>query len=200
MTYVGMYGEDKPDSSTYHGYIESLATLVKWLLDRDYDVRLLIGQLGDPVSEFKRLLDERLTGYDSSRILNDPVTSVGELLSQFADTDFVVATRFHNVLFALLHSKPTVSISFHHKCASLMNAMGLSRYCIRIDRLRTDDLIEKVLEMEKNSDKLKSLIAARNEEFRRILEEQYQSIFLELTKSLSPQITDKKRTSPELVR
>ena len=109
------------------------------------------------------------------------MTSVEELLSLFADTEFVVATRFHNVLFALLHNKPTVSFSFHHKCESLMNAMGLSGYCIPIDQLETDDLIRKVLDMEKNSDRLKALIAIKCEEFRDALEEQYDAIAAKLS-------------------
>ncbi len=153
-----------------------LVGLVTWLLDREYDVRLLIGELGDPVSEFKRLLAERLPACDLSRIVETQVASVQELLLQFADTDLVVATRFHNVLFALLSKKPTVSIAFHHKCTSLMNAIGLPEYCLPIDRLTTEGLIERVLDMEENSDRLRSLIGKRAERFREILEEQYVSV------------------------
>ena len=173
MKHVGMYGDDKPDSAAYQGYLESLATLVKWLLERNYDIRLLIGELGDPVTEFRRLLDERLPGYDSGRVMDAPVTSVEELFSQFADTDFVIVTRFHNILFALLSNKPTVSIAFHHKCTSLMAAMGLSEYCIRIDECKMDNLIQIIIDIEKNSDKLKPLIAERIKVLREALKKQY---------------------------
>ena len=157
MNHDGMYGDVRHDTQVYQKYTECLVTSVKWLLDRAYDVRLLIGDLSDPVSEFRRLFSERLPKDDYARIIDAAqVTSVEELLSQFADTEFVVATRLHNIQFALFNNKPTVSISFHHKCESLMNAMGLSEYCIPIVQLETDDLIRKVLDMERNSDRLKA--------------------------------------------
>jgi polysaccharide pyruvyl transferase WcaK-like protein len=154
--------------------LESLLILVEWLLDRGYDVRLLIGDLTDPVSEFRRLVARRLPTHDSARIMDAArVSSVEQLLAEIGDTDLVVATRFHNLVFALLNNKPTVSISFHAKCASLMSAMGMSEYCLQIERLKSDDLIEKVLDVERNSSRLKSLIARKCEEFREALEEQY---------------------------
>lgn len=178
MLYAGRYS-DKPNATTYRNYLEQLVILVSWLLTREYDVRLLIGDLCDrPVmEEFKGLLKERLPAYDASRIVDEEVVSVEQLLSQLAETDLVVATRFHNVLLALLSNKPAVAISFHHKCASLMSAMGLSDYCLDINELKAAELIEKVCDIEKNACKLKALIGERTEQCRRALEEQYELIF-----------------------
>ena len=67
----------------------------------------------------------------------------------------VVATRFHNVLLALLLNKPVIAISFHHKCASLMKEMGLSEYCHDINHMNADRLIEQFQDVERNADKLK---------------------------------------------
>ena len=176
MHHAGMYGDITHDDKTYQKYTETLLDLVKWLLDRGYDVRLLIGELRDPVSEFRRLLDERLPGLEPTRIQHASVTSVEALLAQFADTDFVLVTRFHNIIFALLNDKPVVSISFHSKCASLMCDMGLSEYCLQIDRVEIDELIGKVRNVQNNSHQLRALIASRTENFRLSLEEQYQLI------------------------
>jgi polysaccharide pyruvyl transferase WcaK-like protein len=176
MHHAGMYGDITHDDETYRRYTEALLTLVKWLLDRGYDVRLLVGELRDPVSEFSRLLDEKLPGLEPGRIAHTPVTSVEALLAQFVDTDFVVATRFHNIIFALFNDKPVVSISFHPKCASLMREMGLSEYCLQIDQVEIDELIGKVLYIQDNRRELTSLITNRREDFRLSLEEQYQLI------------------------
>ena len=157
--------------------------MVKWLLDRGYDVKLLIGELRDPVSEFSRLLHEKLPGHQSTRIMHAPVTSVEALLAEFVATDFVVVTRFHNIIFALLNNKPVVSISFHSKCASLMSDMGLSEYCLQIDQVEIDELIGKVLYLQKNSHELMALIASRKEKFRLSLGEQYQLIVEALGRS-----------------
>ena len=101
------------------------------------------------------LLRERLSECDEARIIDEPICSVEDLLSQIAATDIVVATRFHNVLLALLCDKPVISISFHHKCDSLMSAMGLSEYCLDINDLKADQLIEKFCDLENNADRIK---------------------------------------------
>jgi polysaccharide pyruvyl transferase WcaK-like protein len=105
------------------------------------------------------------------------VDSVEDLLSQIASTEIVVATRFHNVLLALLCNKPVIAISFHHKCESLMSAMGLSSYCLDINELKAETLIDKFCDLETNACKLKPLIREKVIEFRRALDEQYNLIF-----------------------
>jgi polysaccharide pyruvyl transferase WcaK-like protein len=178
MSYGSMYGDNKPTVTNYNVYLESFVSLAKWLLDRGYDIRLIIGELADPQAEFRRLLDDHLIQYDPSRIMDSPAESVDvqRLLAQIAETDLIVATRFHNVLYALLNNKPTVSISFHNKCASLMSVMGLSKYCLDVSGLSVDAMIEKVRDIEKNSDNLKSLIGERAQQFREELQEQYEII------------------------
>ena len=52
----------------------------------------------------------------------------------------------------------------------------MSEYCLPIERLEADDLIEKVLEIEAKSDELKYLIKRRTVEFRAALEQQYEQI------------------------
>ena len=129
------------------------------------------------IAEFRCLLKARLGAYDEHRIVDNPVSTVDGLLSELAATDVVVATRFHNILMALLLNKPVISISFHHKCASLMGEMGLAEYCQDIDRLNSDKLIEQFCELEKNAEKLKPLIKQKTEQYRRTLDAQYDFIF-----------------------
>jgi len=180
MMNAGKYGVSGSSDATYLPYLENLVTLVRWLLAREYDVRLLIGDVGDVPArrEFKDLLRKRLSVYDQEHVIDQPISSVEDLLSQIVSTDIVVATRFHNVLLALLCNKPVISISFHHKCESLMSAMGLSHYCMDIRNWDKDQLIEKFCDLEKNEEKIKPLIRERAKEFREALDEQYQYIFM----------------------
>ena len=180
MEYAGNPNSvSRPSNETYQVYLENLVTVVIWLLAHDYDIRLLVGDLNDMhvTKEFRGLLRERLSVCDDGRIIDERVYSVEDLLSQIASTEFVVATRFHNVLLALLCNKPVISISFHHKCESLMSAMGLSSYCLDINELKADRLIEKFCDLEANASKLKPLIREKVTEFRRALDEQYNLIF-----------------------
>jgi polysaccharide pyruvyl transferase WcaK-like protein len=179
MDYAGRYSVSRPSNEIYLAYLENLVRVVRWLLAHEYDVRLLIGDVVDMhvTQEFRRLLREQLSVCDEGRVIDEPVFSVEDLLSQIAATDIVVATRFHNVLLALLCNKPVMSISFHHKCESLMSAMGLSAYCLDINDLKADRLIEKFCDLEANASKLKPLIGEKVREFRKALDEQYEFVF-----------------------
>jgi polysaccharide pyruvyl transferase WcaK-like protein len=179
MEYAGRYSVSRPSNKTYLAYLQNLATVVKWLLAHEYDVRLLSGDFGDlhTRQEFIDVLGERLSLRDECHIIDEPILSVENLMSQIAATDIVVATRFHNVILSLLCNKPVISISFHHKCESLMNAMGLSRYCLDINDLNADRLIEKFCDVKANASTLKRVIKDKVGEFRSELDEQYRIIF-----------------------
>ena len=183
MLYAGKYSVENPEDNTFRGYLDKLASLIQWLLARDYDVRLLIGDLCDEpvIEEFKNTLRVRLPEYDERRILHDNVATVNDLLAQIAETEFVVVTRFHNVLLAFISEKPVVGISFHHKVASLMDAAGLSEYCLDINTFSEEDLLSKVLQLERNSEKLIGQIKEYTQACRAALDEQYDQILRQVS-------------------
>jgi len=182
MLYAGRQSVDRPSATIYAEYLESLVVFVRWLLAHGYDIRLLTGDICDrpAVRDFIGLLRERSVVYDEGRVVDDPVSSVDDLLSQLSRTDLVVATRFHNVLLALLLNKPAISISFHQKCESLMSGMGLSEYCQDIKNLNAETLIRQFGDLRKDAPRLKYLIKEKTEQFRSDLDEQYKVILEEL--------------------
>jgi len=179
MVYAGKYSVERPTSVVNRAYLETLVEFVEWLLAHEYDIRLLIGDLVDTrvTREFRSLLKERLVTYEEERLIDEPIASVEDLLKQLAATDVVVATRFHNVLLALLLNKPVIAISFHHKCASLMSQMGLSEYCQDINRLSFGRLIEQFSQLDQSADHVKRIISERVGACRDMLDEQYAIIF-----------------------
>jgi polysaccharide pyruvyl transferase WcaK-like protein len=175
----GRYSVETPNNATYLSYLHALKTLVHWLLIRNYDVRLLIGDVYDiPVTrQFTELLTHNGLVGTRGRLFNEPAASVDQLLSQLASTDLVVATRFHNVLLSLLLEKPVIGITFHHKILSLMTQMGLAEYCLDMSTLDAERLIQQFCKLENNADKVKSLIRQKTKEFREALDQQYAAIF-----------------------
>jgi polysaccharide pyruvyl transferase WcaK-like protein len=178
MDNAGRYGVSTPNKAAYSDYLENLVAFGEWLLTHGYAVRLLIGDIVDvPVArKFIRLLRER-EPYNSDQIIAESISSVEDMFSQIAATDIVVATRFHNVLIAALCNKPVLSLSFHHKCESLMTALGLSEYCLDMNNFKVEILIEKFNDLETNSDKFRPLIKEKTRLFRKALDDQYKSIF-----------------------
>jgi polysaccharide pyruvyl transferase WcaK-like protein len=175
MSYAGKYSVANPSDSTYQKYLQTMVMFVRWLLAHDYDVRLLIGDVSDrnASKEFKSVLKASLGQYDEERVIDQPALSVEQLMSQIAAADIVVATRFHNIILAMLLSKPVISISFHHKCASLMEEMGLSDYCQDINHMDAGRLIEQFQDLERNAEKLKPVIKQKVEQSSKALDEQY---------------------------
>jgi polysaccharide pyruvyl transferase WcaK-like protein/glycosyltransferase involved in cell wall biosynthesis len=179
MTIHGMYGCEKPSSGRYQEYLDNLVALSGWLLAHEYVIRLLVGEIADSdvLKQFKSQLKASFGSYDEDRILDQPTLCVEQLLPQIADTEMVVATRFHNVLLALVFNKPVIAISFNHKSASLMRYMGLTEYCQDINDMKAGSLIEQFRRLEANAEKLKPVIRQKVEESRKALEEQYKLIF-----------------------
>jgi polysaccharide pyruvyl transferase WcaK-like protein len=179
MEYPGKYGTRGPTEAAFPEYLEALVESSRRLLECGYDIRLLSGDLADTDARraFRRVLQERLPAYDCDRIIDEPVASVKDVLSQIALTDFVIATRFHNILFGFLCGKPVISISFHHKCESLMLMMGMSDYCLEMGGLKADQLIDTFRRLEANAHTLGPSIGQRITTLRRALDQQYDMLF-----------------------
>ena len=206
MEYAGRYSVRRPVDAAFSEYLEGLVEASRWFLDHGYDIRLLSGDLGDSHARhaFRRLIKERLPAYEA-RIIDEPVASVTDVLSQIAATDFVVATRFHNIVLGFLCGKPVISISFHHKCESLMAMMGMQDYCLGMSGLKADRLIDTFRRLEANAHTLEPLIKTRVASFRQALDQQYEIIFGKLDENaerLSPSPTQAPRqpSSPQTIR
>ena len=168
------------DETIYHDYIAKVATFVGWLLERNYTVRLLIGDVaydGHARQDLRLLLERGGLKYEGRKIIDEPARSVGELLSQLAATDIVVASRFHNVVLALMLGKPVVAISFHEKVDALMSAVGLTEFCQDIEHIEIDKLKEQVIRLEEKAENVRLQMEQKTEEWRRALDAQYAHIF-----------------------
>jgi polysaccharide pyruvyl transferase WcaK-like protein len=168
------------DDTLYRDYIAKVAAFVGWLLERNYTVRLLIGDVaydGRARQDLRVFLEGDGLKYEGRKIIDEPAQSVGELLSQLAATDIVVASRFHNVLLALMLGKPVVAVSFHEKVDALMSAVGLTEFCQDIEHIEVDKLKEQVTRLEENAQSIRLQIVQKTEEWRRALDAQYAHIF-----------------------
>jgi polysaccharide pyruvyl transferase WcaK-like protein len=179
--YLGREGlRDRHNNRTYRDYLDMLGDLVAWLCERKYTVRVIIGDVlydSGVKQDFMELLHERGLMNQEDQIVNEPVFTVKQLLSQIAAIVFLVTSRFHNLVLALMVNKPMVCLSDHRKLDSLMTETGLAEYCLPLANLDFDDLIDRVVKLEKNAEALRPYIKQKTEEYRRTLDEQYSLIF-----------------------
>jgi len=180
MDYYGKSSAHEYGEAIYQDYLDKASNILAWLLDHKYTVRLLIGDSsydrrikGDVVKR----LQEKGSKFEKGQVIDEPVSSVEQLIAQLAEADIVIATRFHNILLALLLNKPVVALSYHEKIASLMAGVGMGDYCQNIDRLDVDVLVQQFLKLEKNADIVKPVIEQKVEQYRKALDRQYAHIF-----------------------
>lgn len=172
--------ENSGSDSAYRQYVARLSTFIGWLCAHNYRIQLLIG---DAVHDHRARLDLRSSLeaqgliYDDAWMVDDPASSVDQVISQLAGAKLVVASRFHNVLLALWLNKPVLAISFHEKVDSLMNAVGLADYGQDIEEIDVDKMTRQFLALERMSDVIASQIRQKADAYRLALDEQYDRIF-----------------------
>jgi len=178
--YYGRCGEEEQGAAIYREFMNKICSFVTWLIQHEYTVRLLIGDVpyDNPVKhDLIELINVRGVKYKKDQLLNEPISSVEQLLVQLATIDVLVSPRFHNLLLALMLNKPVISISYSEKNDWLMAGMGLAEYCQDIGRLDVVKLIKQLIKIEKDAENLRPHIKQKTEEFRRALDEQYTMIF-----------------------
>ena len=194
MEYHGSNDDRERADEIRSSYVGGMKRFVRWLVDHDRKVLLLIG---DTNGSDERVIDEILADLRDSRPDLDPAQVVAQPVISFADVmrviqpaGTVVAIRFHNVLGALMLCKPTIAIGYSPKHEALMAEMGVSRFCQPVYPFDFELLIKRFAELESNSAQLTQTLAEHNETNRRLLREQ----FGELSAVLFP-ATDVERTA-----
>jgi polysaccharide pyruvyl transferase WcaK-like protein len=89
-----------------------------------------------------------------------------------------VATRFHNVLLALLLNKPVLSISYNQKNDELMKVMGLGEFCQPIEDIDLQRLHRQLQKLLAEGDEIRAHVVEQTKLQVRLLDEQYERIFL----------------------
>ena len=175
MGYHGTNDDDRRHADQIHAtYVAKMKQFVRWLLDNDRRVRLLVGDNNDRDVVQEILADARSARPDREGwIVAKDVTSFCELTEAIGPVHSVVATRFHNVLCALKLGKPTVSIGYAPKNAAIMADAGLGEYCQWASSLDLRRLIEQFTDLEERSGELTPAIVERSAANARMLDAQF---------------------------
>jgi len=179
MGYYGWSDDRDRGQATYAGYISKISEFVAWLLSSGYGVRLLIGQRG---ADEQAVMDLRqaVRGHghiDSARLMFETIASFDELLAQAANTDLVIASRYHNIIGALLLGRPVISIGYSSKFDDLMHQMGLEAYCQDIEQLNVSRLTGQFDSLLANQPRVVAGIQEKCREFRSRVVQGYDALW-----------------------
>ncbi|WP_427894873.1 polysaccharide pyruvyl transferase family protein [Kribbella sp. GL6] len=175
MAYRGTNADRHQGEQILAEYTAKIIEFARWLVDQGYRIRLIVGDPADLVVVDAICADLRRTRPDlgEKRVVSEPAGTLGELMTQLAETDLVVASRYHNVLSALKLSKPTISISYGTKSDVLVEQMRLAEFRQPIRGLDVGRLIDQFRALEARAPSVVPAMRERNAEYLRELERQY---------------------------
>jgi polysaccharide pyruvyl transferase WcaK-like protein len=187
MAYYGGQADRGRAAEVYASYTASVAEFTRWLLETGHDVRLFYGDNADKPaledvlaqvrSSLPGLAPQRLTAYYPAGY-----EDVIELLGPVAA---VVATRFHNAIFALMLAKPTIALSYARKIDSLMTDLGLSQYCLPAGAIDVATLKALFTDLEARRDEISRHVGETAAEYRQTAQAQLTELSEVLFKSSS---------------
>ena len=155
MAYYGGNDDRRHAAEIHVSYMEKMTRFTQWLVDSGYRVRLFGGDGGfdDGVAQqiLKKVRQPR-PGLEPGWVTIEPFSSMTELMQVMAPVGTVVATRYQNVICALKLCKPTISLGYSEKFASLVADMGLAEYSQFVYSLDVEKLIEQFTKLESNAD------------------------------------------------
>jgi polysaccharide pyruvyl transferase WcaK-like protein len=174
MAYFGWYRTGDRAQEIYTTYIGKLTTFAVWLLDRGHRVRLVIGDNSDwtTIGDLLKAIAASRPGLPDGSIAADTASSVHDVMTQLSETDIVVATRYHNVVCALMLGKPTISIGYAKKNDALLADMHLHDYCQYIESLDVDLLVNQFSRLVSDRARHEPAIQSTNTAFRERLRAQ----------------------------
>src|SRR5262249_7914522 len=111
-----------------------------------------------------------------SRVVAEPMCDVEDLFAQIAKTDMVVASRFHNVVCALMLGRPVLSLGYHDKNDALLAEMGLNAFCQHIEHFSVDELIREFQSLATELPEAAKSVELKCATYRDLLEDQYRAL------------------------
>jgi len=166
MDYYGNYDDRDRADEIRDAYVEKMKSFTRWLVDNGRRVRLFIGDTNNAdehvVKEIMADLRAHRPDLDPAWVVAEPVSTFAELMRTMESAGTVVATRYHNVVCALMLSKPTISIGYGEKNAVLMAGTGLAEYCQSVKSLDVGRLIEQFTDLEGQAARLRKTVTEGN--------------------------------------
>jgi colanic acid/amylovoran biosynthesis protein len=89
-----------------------------------------------------------------------------ELIYVISKSLFLIGSRMHSNIFALLSSRPVVAISYQKKTEGIMKMVSLENYVVSIDTITPDSLIQTAQNVYDSHKELSLSIKSRVDEIK----------------------------------
>lgn len=178
INYYGWQYEPGTGEKVYQEYISKIKCFAVWLLQRGFTIRVISGDVADrwPVQDLVEFVNKEGEAHWREKLIVQEITDVNDLFQQIAQSDIIVASRFHNVLCSLMLERPVISLGYHEKNDFLMKEMGLGHYCQHIEHFTNERLIEQFSACIHETDQIVRQIHDQLDSYRNLLDDQYKML------------------------
>jgi polysaccharide pyruvyl transferase WcaK-like protein len=132
MNYRGWRESD----AIYREYVETHARFINWLEAQGHKVRIVIGQAPTDLVA-ARDIETRL-GRPLIGPREESMSSFHDAMAAIAETDLVVASRYHVQIAALKLGRPLISLSYAPKNDALLEEVGLGEFVQDVHKIDFD--------------------------------------------------------------
>ena len=180
MDFEGSSDDRQRADQIRRSYVAEMKAFVIALVDSGRKVRLFVGDTSghdDAVArEILAHLRSARPELPDGHAVAEPVATFDDLMRAMTPVGAVAATRYHNLICALLLGKPTISLGYAAKHQALMAETGLAEFCQPADHLNARMMNGQLAELQKRSAEVRSLIAERNAERAARVAEQFSAL------------------------
>lgn len=133
-----------PDNNTMPKYRKSIAAIVVKLVDLGYKVHFISTCQGIPYYADDNMIVHKIISlipesYHSNIITHDKYLSIPQILKILRQMDFIIATRLHMSILALISGTPVYPIAYEFKTVELYHSLGYETI-YTLDNLSPADL------------------------------------------------------------
>jgi polysaccharide pyruvyl transferase WcaK-like protein len=165
------------DKIIYQELVARFATFASLLSRSSYRLAVFGTDIGSDPAAIQDLRTKLEADYHICTPLYEPIQSLENVLLRVSTFDYVVTCRFHGVVFAHLLNKPVLAIAHHPKVTNLMNALGLSKYCVDIRTFDARSLADTFECLVNDRDEVKSHMASTLKNYKSRLKVQFDKLW-----------------------
>lgn len=175
----------------YENYLREISSFIERMVEGKEATVILFPQVIVAPNDDDRIISNEIKTRLKQRVcervfvLNGDYTPE-QIKTMIGTTDVFVGTRMHSNIFAISMHVPTLAIAYEIKTNGIMKMVGLEDYVVDISTLTADQIVDRINELLKNGEKIKTLIkeklpviktlALQNGEFLKLLMESNRTI------------------------
>ncbi len=166
-----------PDQDSYNQYIEKMSAFCNSILAEGYRIHFIPNELKMDNPVIDDIVKKMSLNENQNSLIERPKTDSSEdVLYNLSKCDYVIASRFHGLLFSYLTYKPVIALAFHFKYFSLAKEMQQEKYCLDINNFNPEEVKKLFDDLVEHKDSISNMIKISVSNYSNLVEQQYQTI------------------------